>query len=49
SDIKNGSKTLRFKADGKASIEEVDHVMVKAIERINGLLETYIGINDSDL
>ncbi|CAF4998788.1 unnamed protein product, partial [Rotaria magnacalcarata] len=26
SDIKNGSKTLRFKADGKASIEEVDHV-----------------------
>ena len=23
--------------------------MVKAIERINGLLETYMGINDSDL
>ncbi|CAF3477353.1 unnamed protein product [Rotaria socialis] len=48
-DIKNGTKTLRFKADGKASIEEVDDVMVKAIERINGLLETYMGINDSEL
>jgi hypothetical protein len=48
-DIKNGTKTLRFKADGEATIEEVDDTMVKATDRINGLLETYMGINDSDL
>jgi hypothetical protein len=48
-DIKNGTKTLRFKADGRASIEETDNTMDKAIERINGLLETYMGINDAEL
>lgn len=48
-DVKSGTKTLRFKSDGKASIEDVDHTMVKGVERINGLLETYMGINDSDL
>ncbi|CAF0851925.1 unnamed protein product [Rotaria sp. Silwood1] len=48
-DVKNGTKTLRFKADGRASVEEVDDTMVKAIDRINGLLETFMGINDSDL
>lgn len=48
-DVKNGTKTLRFKADGQASIEEADGSMDKAIDRINGLLETYMGINDSDL
>ena len=48
-DVKSGTKTLRFKSDGKASIEDVDDTMVKGVERINGLLETYMGINDSDL
>jgi hypothetical protein len=48
-DIKNGTKTLRFKADGKVSVEEVDDTMAKTTDRINGLLETYMGINDSDL
>ncbi|CAF0729563.1 unnamed protein product [Rotaria sp. Silwood1] len=48
-DVKSGTKTLRFKADGRATIEEVDDTMVKVIDRINGLLETYMGINDSDL
>jgi PDZ domain-containing protein GIPC len=48
-DVKNGTKTLRFKADGRASVEDVDDKMVKAIDRINGLLETFMGINDSDL
>jgi len=48
-DIKNGTKTLRFKADGQASIEETDDIMDKAIERINALLETYMGINDAEL
>ncbi|CAF3357520.1 unnamed protein product [Rotaria sp. Silwood1] len=48
-DVKSGTKTLRFKADGRATIEEVDDTMVKVIDRINGLLETYMGIHDSDL
>ena len=48
-DVKSGTKTLRFKADGRASVEDVDDSMVKAIDRINGLLETFMGINDSDL
>ncbi|CAF4310304.1 unnamed protein product, partial [Rotaria sordida] len=49
SNVKNGRKTLRFKADGRAIIEDVDDIMVKVIDRINGLLETYMGIHDSDL
>ncbi|CAF0762088.1 unnamed protein product [Didymodactylos carnosus] len=48
-DVKSGNKTLRFKADGKATVEEVDDVMNKAIERINGILESFMGINDSEL
>jgi hypothetical protein len=48
-DVKNGAKTLRFKADGKASVEDVDDTMFKAIDRINSLLETFMGIHDSDL
>ncbi|CAF1135527.1 unnamed protein product [Adineta ricciae] len=47
--VKSGTKTLRFKADGQASVEEVDDVMLKAIDRINTLLEKYMNINDSDL
>ena len=47
--MKNGTKTLRFKADGRASVEDVDDTVVKGIEHINGLLETFMGINDSDL
>jgi hypothetical protein len=30
-------------------VEDIDDTMVKAIDRINGLLETFMGINDSDL
>ncbi|CAF0838363.1 unnamed protein product [Didymodactylos carnosus] len=48
-DVKSGNKTLRFKADGKATVEEVDDVMNKSIERINEILETFMGINDSEL
>jgi len=47
--VKNGTKTLRFKADGRASVEDVDDTVVKGIEHINGLLESFMGINDSDL
>lgn len=48
-DMKNGTKTLRFKADGRASVEDIDDTMVKAIDRINNLLENFMGINDSEL
>jgi len=48
-DLKNGTKTLRFKADGRASVEDIDDTMVKAIDRINNLLENFMGINDSEL
>ncbi|CAF0790179.1 unnamed protein product [Adineta ricciae] len=48
-DVKSGTKTLRFKADGNVSVEDVDDTMVKAIDRINSLLETFMGIHDSDL
>lgn len=47
--MKNGTKTLRFKADGQATIEDADDKVDKVIDRINNLLETYMGINDSDL
>ncbi|CAF1165021.1 unnamed protein product, partial [Adineta ricciae] len=47
--VKSGTKTLRFKANGQASVEEVDDVMLKAVDRINTLLEKYMNINDSDL
>ena len=49
SDVKNGTKTLRFKADGQATIEDTDDKMDRVIDRINNLLETYMGINDCDL
>lgn len=48
-DVKSGTKTLRFKADGRASVEDIDDTVVKGIEHINGLLESFMGINDSDL
>lgn len=48
-DVKSGTKTLRFQSNGEATIEEVDDTMVKVIERINRLLETYMGIDDADL
>ncbi|UJR25405.1 hypothetical protein I4U23_006752 [Adineta vaga] len=48
-DVKSGTKTLRFKADGKASIEDVDDTMLQAVDCINGLLEKYMNVSDSDL
>ena len=42
-------KTLRFKADGTKVIEEMDNSMSLVIDRVNLLLESYMGISDSDL
>lgn len=45
----SGRQTLRFKANGPAKVEEVDDVRTLAEEKINELLENFLGINDADL
>ncbi|KAL0840319.1 hypothetical protein ABMA28_015588 [Loxostege sticticalis] len=46
----SGKETLRFKANGQATIEDEHDEKSKAgIEKINGLLESFMGINDSEL
>ncbi|KAF5298114.1 hypothetical protein FQA39_LY02538 [Lamprigera yunnana] len=44
-----GRETLRFKANGKAAIEEQDDERDAGVDKINAILETFLGINDSDL
>lgn len=44
-----GKETLRFKANGKAAIEEQDDIMDSGVEKINVILENFMGINDTDL
>lgn len=46
----SGKETLRFKANGQATIENDHDDRSKAgIEKINSLLESFMGINDTDL
>ncbi|KAJ0179847.1 hypothetical protein K1T71_004438 [Dendrolimus kikuchii] len=46
----SGKETLRFKSNGQATIEnEHDDRSKAGIEKINGLLESFMGINDSEL
>ncbi|XP_046617857.1 PDZ domain-containing protein GIPC1 [Neodiprion virginianus] len=46
----NGKGTLRFRADGSAQIEnEPDDYATNGVEKINGLLESFMGINDNEL
>ncbi|XP_045513035.1 PDZ domain-containing protein GIPC3 [Pieris brassicae] len=46
----SGKETLRFKANGQATIEnEHDDKSKAGIEKINELLESFMGINDSEL
>lgn len=45
----SGKQTLRLKANGPAQVEEVDNVRNVAEEKINELLESFMGINDADL
>ncbi|XP_047737871.1 PDZ domain-containing protein GIPC1-like [Hyalella azteca] len=45
----SGKQTLRFKANGQAQVEDVDDHATVAIEKINSLLENFLGINDNDL
>lgn len=47
----SGKETIRFKADGTASIQtdEQDESTQKGIDAINLLLDTFMGINDTEL
>ncbi|CAH2236122.1 PDZ domain-containing protein GIPC3 [Pararge aegeria] len=46
----SGKETLRFKANGVATIEnEHDDSSKAGIDKINGLLESFMGINDTEL
>ncbi|KAG7299779.1 hypothetical protein JYU34_016788 [Plutella xylostella] len=46
----SGKETLRFKANGPATIEnEHDEKAKVGIDKINSLLESFMGINDGDL
>ncbi|CAD5125268.1 DgyrCDS13515 [Dimorphilus gyrociliatus] len=45
----SGKATLRFKSNGKAEIEMEDDSAVLAREKINELMEKFLGINDGDL
>lgn len=45
----SGKETLRFKANGEAQIEQATDEQQVAIDKINNLLEGFMGINDSDL
>eukprot|EP00096_Caligus_rogercresseyi_P008921 TRINITY_DN2921_c0_g1_i1.p1 TRINITY_DN2921_c0_g1~~TRINITY_DN2921_c0_g1_i1.p1 ORF type:complete len:321 (+),score=61.89 TRINITY_DN2921_c0_g1_i1:195-1157(+) len=44
-----GKQTLRFKSNGSAQVEEIDDTRTLAEEKINGLLEVFMGINDLEL
>ncbi|KAH8340096.1 hypothetical protein KR067_009200 [Drosophila pandora] len=46
----SGKETLRFKANGNAQIEpQFDEATEAGIEAINNLLESFMGINDTEL
>jgi hypothetical protein len=48
--LKSGKETLRLRNNGQATVErEVDGSTSLAIDKINSLLESYMGINDTDL
>jgi hypothetical protein len=48
--VGNGKGTIRFKANGNVAIEdELDDLSKAGVEAINSLLDSFMGINDSDL
>jgi len=48
-EISGGKETLRLKSDGKAAIEIDDERTTTLIQKVNELLEAFIGIHDLDL
>ncbi|KAL3869605.1 hypothetical protein ACJMK2_042272 [Sinanodonta woodiana] len=49
SSVGTGKKTLRMRANGPATVETEDNSSQIAVDKINGLLESFMGINDTDL
>lgn len=49
SSIGSGKQTLRLRSTGPATVEDVDDSSNLAIDKINGLLESFMGINDTEL
>ncbi|XP_076331195.1 PDZ domain-containing protein GIPC1-like [Tachypleus tridentatus] len=46
----SGRETLRLRSTGPATVESApDDIATTAIEKINGLLESFMGINDNEL
>lgn len=46
----SGKETLRLRSKGPATVEDApDDVVQAAVEKINGLLESFMGINDVEL
>ncbi|CAG9863111.1 unnamed protein product [Phyllotreta striolata] len=45
----SGKETLRFKATGQAQIQQQDSTMDAGVDKINNILESFMGINDSEL
>ncbi|KYM81500.1 PDZ domain-containing protein GIPC3 [Atta colombica] len=50
SDYGSGKETLRFKADGSAQIvEQIDDAAAIGVQKINTILESFMGISDTEL
>lgn len=49
SSLGTGKQTLRISSKGQAKVEEAEEVVSTATDKINGLLESFMGINDTDL
>lgn len=46
----SGKETLRLRSKGPATVQQApDHVMQMAVDKVNALLESYMGINDTEL
>jgi len=45
----SGKKTLRMKKDGSAVVEEVDDAVTKMVTKVDDMLESFVGIRDTEL
>jgi len=45
----SGKQTLRLRSKGPATVEIPDDIVNTAVDKINGLLESFMGINDTEL
>lgn len=44
-----GKKTLRMKKDGSAEVVDVDDAVTKMVSKVDDMLESFVGIRDSEL